>query len=121
MSLFSRTPRLASTARSRKEQPVAHLAVHPAGEMIIIVTSPDGAQALRTHAAAGQAITLTHGSTRVHLTPQKRADIPVHSPTSGWIIALTPAEQRQLATLPDSGDAQLSSRLAVSVEAPATN
>lgn len=125
MGLFSALKNLVSTPGVRLSSPDPHaveveldsLAVHPAGDLIIMVTSPAGAQVLAEVARAGEPAQLRGPHTTVHLSPTTQPELPVHDPKKGWAIPLSPAEQellRQVGTEP--GDYELSATLAISIE-----
>ena len=113
----SPTVRLASPDPHAVEVSVDHLSVHTAGGLIILVTSPDGAQVLSEVARSGDPAQLRGPQATVHLSPTTKAQRPVHDPKRGWAIPLSPAERDSLAQLSSApGDHEISESLAVSIE-----
>lgn len=113
----SPTVRLASPDPHAVEVSLDHLSVHTADGLIILVTSPDGAQVLSEVARSGEPARLSGSKTTVHLSPTTRAQRPVHDPKKGWAIPLSTADRDTLAQLhAEPGDYEISESLAVSVE-----
>lgn len=113
----SPTVRLASPDPHAVEVSVDHLSVHTAGGLIILVTSPAGAQVVAEVARSGEPARLSGSKTTVHLSPTTKAQRPVHDPKEGWAIPLSPAERDTLVHLnTEPGDYEISESLAVSVE-----
>ncbi|OFQ53887.1 hypothetical protein HMPREF2932_00565 [Corynebacterium sp. HMSC074H12] len=91
--------------------------VHTASGLIILVTSPAGAQVLSEVARSGEPAQLRGPQTTVHLSPTTREQRPVHDPKKGWAIPLSLAERETLSQLnAEPGDYEISESLAVSVE-----
>ena len=117
----SPTVRLASPDPHAVEVSVDHLSVHTAGGLIILVTSPDGAQVLREVARSGEPAQLRGPQSTVHLSPTAKTQRPIHDPKRGWAIPLSSAERDVLANLGTTpGDYEVSESLAVSIETPST-
>ena len=113
----SPTVRLASPDPHAVEVSIDHLSVHTAGSLIILVTSPAGAQILSEVARSGEPARLNGSKTTVHLSPTTKAQRPVHDPKRGWAIPLSPAERDTLAQISATpGDYEVSESLAVSIE-----
>lgn len=117
----SSSVRLASPDPRAVEVSVDHLAVHTASGLIIMVTSPAGAQVLAEVARAGEPAQLRGPQATVHLSPTAKEQRPVHDPKRGWAIPLSPAEREALSQLSTAaGDYEISDSLAVSIETPST-
>ncbi|PMC71667.1 hypothetical protein [Corynebacterium aurimucosum] len=113
----SSTVRLASPDPHAVKVSVDHLSVHTAGGLIILVTSPAGAQVLSEVARSGEPAQLRAPQTTVHLSPTTKEQRPVHDPKKGWAIPLSLAERETLSQLnAEPGDYEISESLAVSVE-----
>ncbi|WP_412101081.1 hypothetical protein [Corynebacterium aurimucosum] len=113
----SPTVRLASPDPHAVEVSVDHLSVHTAGGLIILVTSPDGAQVLSEVARSGEPAQLRGPQSTVHLSPTAKTQRPIHDPKRGWAIPLSPAERDTLIHLStEPGDYEVSESLAVSIE-----
>lgn len=113
----SPTVRLASPDPHAVEVSVDHLSVHTAGSLIILVTSPAGAQVLSEVARSGEPAQLRGPQTTVHLLATAKEQRPVHDPKKGWAIPLSPEEREMLSQLTaEPGDYEVSEALAVSIE-----
>lgn len=113
----SSTVRLASPDPHAVEVSLEHLSVHTASGLIILVTSPAGAQVLSEVAHSGEPAQLRGPQSTVHLSPTAKTQHPVHDPKRGWAIPLSPAERDVLASLGTTpGDYEVSESLAVSIE-----
>ena len=113
----SSTVRLASPDPHAVEVSLEHLSVHTASGLIILVTSPAGAQVLSEVAHSGEPARLIGSKTTVYLSPTTKAQRPVHDPKRGWAIPLSPAERDTLAQISTApGDYEVSESLAVSIE-----
>lgn len=113
----SSTVRLASPDPHAVEVSLEHLSVHTASGLIILVTSPAGAQVLSEVARSDEPAQLRGPQTTVHLSPTTKEQRPVHDPKKGWAIPLSPAERETLSQLnAEPGDYEVSEGLAVSIE-----
>lgn len=113
----SSTVRLASPDPHAVEVSLDHLSVHTASGLIILVTSPAGAQVLSEAARSGEPAQLRGPQTTVHLLAAAKEQRPVHDPKKGWAIPLSPAEREILSQLTaEPGDYEVSEALAVSIE-----
>ena len=113
----SSTVRLASPDPHAVEVSLEHLSVHTASGLIILVTSPAGAQVLSEVARSGEPAQLRGPQTTVHLSPTTKEQRPVHDPKKGWAIPLSHAERETLSQLnAEPGDYEVSEGLAVSIE-----
>ncbi|ACP32462.1 hypothetical protein cauri_0865 [Corynebacterium aurimucosum ATCC 700975] len=113
----SSTVRLASPDPHAVGVSLDHLSVHTASGLIILVTSPAGAQVLSEVARSGEPAQLRGPQTTVHLLATAKEQRPVHDPKKGWAIPLSPAEREILSQLTaEPGDYEVSEALAVSIE-----